>query len=267
MVMYRSRQCIVAIAIVLGVAGCSHSPQWTHTFSSSELYYQGVGDGRSEGQAKRSAELGLCGEMQQRTISIQSIHEAQERVTNGTFQNESTFRQWIKEEFDCELPAGVRIAERARIDSRYWAYAIAERPGQEQRINQLFARRTSGMKMRAMFPGWAQFRSGERDKAWSILLTEGVAVVGFGASAIASSDYRDRRDRARHANDYEYYDDWANRLYWSSVGFGVVAVGTYLFSLIDGISSTPMPHKVLLSRSATPTRDGLLTLRLSYTLP
>ena len=113
----------------------------------------------------------------------------------------------------------------------------------------------------------AQFRSGERDKAWSILLTEGVAVVGFGASAIASSDYRDRRDRARHANDYEYYDDWANRLYWSSVGFGVVAVGTYLFSLIDGISSTPMPHKVLLSRSATPTRDGLLTLRLSYTLP
>ena len=136
--MYRSRQCIVAIAIVLGVAGCSHSPQWTRTWSSSEFYYQGVGDGRSEGQAKRSAELGLCGEMQQRTISIQSIHEAQERVTNGTFQNESTFRQWIKEEFDCELPAGVRIAERARIDSRYWAYAIAERPGQEQRINQLF---------------------------------------------------------------------------------------------------------------------------------
>ena len=113
----------------------------------------------------------------------------------------------------------------------------------------------------------AQFRSGERDKAWSILLTEGVAVVGFGASAIASSDYRDRRDRARHANDYEYYDDWANRLYWSSVSFGVLATGTYLYSLIDGITSHPRPYQILLSGPTTTRRGQPLALQVSYALP
>ena len=55
-------------------------------------------------------------------------------------------------------------------------------------------------------------------------------------------------------------DDWANRFYWGSVTFGTLAGASYIYSLIDGITSVPPTYRLLLSKAdfgVQPREDGV----------
>ena len=71
-------------------------------------------------------------------------------------------------------------------------------------------------------------------------------MVGAAVLSVLTNDMVAKRDRAGSASDWDWYDDWANRCYWGSVGFGVVGGITYLVSLIDGLASEAKTYRLLL---------------------
>jgi len=244
----------LSFVAVLSVAfaGCASSPPpWHGRFLDdlSRYYDQGTGGGKTLDQADRNARIALVGYRQ--GIEIESVTEDQVQSFEKTGDElivEITTRKGVQK-ISGKLPPGSYIAERWQDESgTWWSYALAERPGQSRRIQKLRDARLGAARIRSIAPGWAQFTKGQKQKGWRILASEGIGVAGFAVFALLQRDYEDRRDRAS-ASDWDYYNDWANRFYWSSVAFGTLAGATYLYSLIDGIVSVPPTYRLLLSRT------------------
>lgn len=241
---------ILLFAVTFG--GCASTPPpWHGGFldSLSDYYDQGTGGGRSIERADRNAQIALVGFQQ--GIDIESVTEDQVQ----SFQKDGD--ELIVEimtskgvqRVSGKLPPGSYIAERWQAkDGSWWSYVVSERSGKSRRIQELRNSRLGAARLRSIAPGWAQFSKGQKQKGWRILAAEGSGVVGFATFAILQKDYEDRRDRAA-AVDWDYYNDWANRFYWGSVVFGTVAAGSYIYSLIDGITSVPPTYRLLLSKT------------------
>ena len=162
-----------------------------------------------------------------------------------------------------DIPEGAYIAERWHGKSLHWSYALLERAGQKRAIEQVRQEHLRGVGFKSIVPGWAQLTKGEHTKAWRILTLEGVSTVGAVVLGVVTSGLVTKRDRAGSASDWDWYDDWANRCYWGSVGFGVAGGITYLVSLIDGLASEAKMYRLLLyadegSVFLSPRRDDVV---------
>ena len=264
--MYRA----AAILLVFGLTGCASAPPRWHSGyidALSEYYDQGTGAGDSMGRADRNAQIALVG--YQQGIEVESVTEDQ--VQAFTKQGDELIVEVMTargvQKVSGSLPAGAYPAERWQDGhGTWWSYYLAEKPGHARRIQELRDSRLGSARLRSVVPAWAQFTKGQRQKGWRILAAEGAGLVGMATFAVLQQDYVDRRDRVRNnASDYEYYDDWANRFYWGSVVFGTLAGGSYLYSLVDGITSIPPTYQLLLSQThVQPRRDGGLALAYQY---
>ena len=72
-------------------------------------------------------------------------------------------------------------------------------------------------------------------------------LVGWSALHLLARDLKDRRQRARSTSTYNYYDKWANRAGWGSLSMATLALGTYGYSLIDGLFVSPPKYELLLT--------------------
>lgn len=252
--MSRRHWLISVLLIAVGLSGCTLAPPLWHAGyldGVAEYYDQGIGSGRSIDQADRTAQIALVGFQQ--GIQIESLTEDQ--VQSFEKQGEELVVEVMTskgvQQISGKLPPGSYIAERWQDGKGvWWSFAVAEKPGQEWRIQERRDSHLKAARQRAVAPGWAQFTKGQKQKGWCILMAEGVGAVGFVTGAILQRDYENRRDRVgRSKSDWKYYDDWATRFYWGSVTFGTLAGATYLYSLIDGLTSMPPTYRLLLSRA------------------
>ena len=231
------------LLLIFSVGGCATAPPpWHGGFldSIADYYDQGTGGGKSIDRSDRNAQIALVG--YQQGIDVESITE--DEVQSFSKQGDE-----LIVEVSGTLPPGSYIAERWKDESGYWwSYAVSEKLGKERRIQDLRNTRLGMARMRAPVPGWAQFTKGQRQKGWRILTAQGIGLVGSATFFILQTDYKNRRDDSINPTDYEYYDDWANRFYWSHAAFTAVAGATYLYSLVDGITTVPPTYRLLLSR-------------------
>lgn len=258
--------CFAILLLVAILTGCASAPPpWYGGYLDgvADYYDQGTGGGQSIDQADRNAQISLVGFQQ--GIQIESLTEDQ--IQSFQKQRDELVVEVMTsrglQRVSGKLPPGSYIADRWQ-DGRggWWSFAVAEKPGKARQIQNLRDSRLGAARIRSLVPGWAQFSKGQKSKGWRILGSEGVGVVGFATSAILQKDYEDRRDRVHGigqgaADDRQYYDDWVNRFYWGSVTFGTLAGVTYLYSLIDGITSVPPTYRLLLSgANVRPLQEG-----------
>ncbi|MEW6756304.1 MAG: hypothetical protein AB1505_35835, partial [Candidatus Latescibacterota bacterium] len=255
---------VVLLAAVL--AGCASSPPpWHGGFLDSlgDVYDQGAGAGASIERADRNAQVALVG--YQQGIDIESVTEDQvqsfQKAGDELIVEVMTSKGLQK--VSGTLPPGSYIAERWQDGSgTWWSFAVSEKPGQERRIQEQRSARLGAARLRSPVPGWSQFTKGQKQKGWRILGAEGLGVVGFTTFAILQNHYDGMKDDPDLSEaDLQYYTDWADRSYWAKSAFGILAAGTYLYSLVDGITSLPPTYRLLLSRlEAQPRRDGGLAV-------
>lgn len=242
---------LVVCFAVVALSGCaSKAPPWHGGYldSVSGYYDQGTGGGDSIQRADRNAQIALVGFQQ--GVDIESVDEAnvQSFQKNGDEILVEVMTSKGVQRINGTLPPGSYIAERWQDPQGYWwSFAVSERQGQSHTIEKLRGQRLGAARLRSFVPGLAQFAKGQDTKGWRILWAEGVGLVGLATFAVLQADYEDRRDRANKPSDFTYYDDWANRFYWGTVGFGTLAGATYLFNLVDGFTSVPPTYRLLLS--------------------
>ena len=260
------RTCIFLLILSATTIGCASSkaPDWHAGFldSLADYYDQGTGTGASIDRADRNAQISLVGFQQ--GIRVENVIEdnIQSFEKNGESLSVEIVTSKGVQKIDGSLPPGAYIAERWKDEhGNWWSYAVAERPGQSPRIQQLRNDRLTAARVRAIVPAWAQFTKSQRTKGWRILGLGGVGLVGGVTFSILQIDAEDRRDRSRNATDHQHYDDQANNYYWASVGFSTLAGVAYLYSLVDGITSVPPTYQLLLSRvEVQPQASGLALL-------
>jgi hypothetical protein len=262
------------LLLAVGLAGCASAPPpWQGGFLDgvSDYYDQGTGVSKSSDKADRNAQIALVG--YQQGIDVESITEdkIQSFSKNGDEMIFEVMTSKGVQQVSGSLPPGSYIAERWKADSgSWWSFAVAEKPGKERRIQELRDSRLGSARLRSIVPGWAQFTKGQKSKGWRIMGAQSVGLIGFATFTILQSDFEDRRDRVRGigtgaADDRQYYDDWANRFYWGSVTFGSLAGATYVYSLIDGITSLPPTYRLLMSKvDVQPRREGGALLVLKH---
>jgi len=258
---------------LLVLAGCAGTPNWTRG-TPDELrpyYYQGIGYSETMERADRNAYAGLVAERE--GFQVESISEDMVRSVREDGQEEvlEVFTDRGTITIQGGVPSGAYIAERSSKGGQYWSYALLERQGKASEILRRRRDRLSGIGAKSLVPGWAQFTKGQRVKGWRILGIGGVSLAGAVALGVVSEDLTTRRDDSRTTSDRDYYDLWANRSYWASVACGVLAGGTYVYSLIDGMVSEPKTHLLLSAEGrggvfAGVRRDAVV-VGLRYELP
>ena len=237
---------------VLMALGCASAPRWTKGVPEglSSYYFQGVGYARSRKAADQNAKIALAAEREGaevKAITEDNIRYVQtekgERYTQVLTDKGSVIIRG-------KIPPATRVVERwyNRSAGEYWSYALLIKPGMKQRIKQEMDQRLRLLGLKSLFPGWAQFTKRQNAKGWRILALEGLSLAGTGLFTLLTADAVDRRDKSTAQSDIDYYDTLANRFYWASVVSGVVAGGTYLYSLVDGLASEPKPYQVLSRR-------------------
>lgn len=259
---------ILLFAVAFG--GCASTPPPWHggyLDSLSDYYDQGTGGGRSIERADRNAQIALVGFQQGIDIESVSEDQVQSFQKNGDELIVEIMTSKGVQRVSGTLPPGSYIAERWQAkDGSWWSYVVSERSGKSRRIQELRNSRLGAARLRSIAPGWAQFSKGQKQKGWRILAAEGAGLVGFATFAILQNHYDDKKgDPDNTPEDLEYYTDWADRSYWAKSTFGVAALGTYLYSLVDGITSVPPTYRLLLSRmELQPRPQGGLAMVFRY---
>ena len=255
-------QLVFAASLIVGCA--STPPPWREGYLDrvADYYDQGTGSGRSMGQADRYAQIALVGFQQ--GIQIESITEDQ--VQSFRQQGDEMIVEVMTskgmQQIAGQLPAGSYIAERWQDPSGlWWSFALWEKPSEGLLLQEHRNARLRAARRRAVLPGWAQFAKGQNHKAWRILTAGGIGLAGGVTGALLQSEFENRRDRVGGlgdvADDWQYYDDWAHRFYWSSMTFGALAGAAYIYSLVDGWTSLPPTYQLLLSGAMVePRREG-----------
>jgi len=241
---------VIAVAVLwtLAVAGCGGTAPWTQGTPEvlRPYYYQGIGYSRSFDMADRNALIALAADLE--GIQVERVTEDSLRLvqteTGEHYVDILTSRGAVR--IKGEVPKGAYIAERWHGRSLYWSYALLEKPRQRKAIERLRQEQLRGVSLKALVPGWAQFTKGEHFKAWRILALEGISAIGAVALKVLMDDMLARRDIATRPDDWKWYDVWANRCYWGSMGFGVAGVMVYMYSLIDGLTSEAKTYRLLM---------------------
>jgi len=257
---------LVALSATVLVAGCAGTPHWTQG-TPDELrpyYYQGIGYSETLERAERNSRVALVADREGFHVEaitedmIRSVRENETEEVLEVFTSKGTIT------VRGGVPSGAYIAERWRKGSRYWSYALLERPEWRAEIWRRREERLRRIGMKSFVPGWAQFTKGQKVKGWRILGVEGISLAGTVALSVVTQDLTTRRDQARTQSDQDYYDLWATRSYWGSVACGLIAGGTYVYSLIDGMTSEPKTHLLLSTRD----ENGMLLMAgVCRTLP
>jgi hypothetical protein len=240
--------------LIICLTGCASAPpRWHGGYIDglTAFYDQGTGAGETIDRADRNARIALVG--YQQGIEVESV--TQNQVQAFTQHGDELIVEVLTarglQRVSGSLPAGAYPAERWQDrQGTWWSYYLAAKPNGARRVQELRDARLVTARRRSVVPGWAQFTKGEQRKGWRLVAAEGTGLIGLATCAVLQQDVLDRRDRVRsNASDYEYYDDWANRLYWGTVAFGTLAGGTYLYSLLDGMAHVPPTYKLLLSQT------------------
>jgi len=240
------------LLLAVGLAGCASAPPpWQGGFLDgvSEYYDQGTGVSKSSDKADRNAQIALVG--YQQGIDVESITEdkIQSFTKNGDEMVFEVMTSKGVQQVSGSLPPGSYIAERWKDEGgNWWSFAVAEKPEKSSKIQDLRNSRLTSARIRSIVPGLAQFTKGQKSKGWRILGAQSIGLIGWTTFVILQNDYLDRRDRSTNKTDHDYYDDWANRFSWGSFTFSTLAGATYLYSLIDGITSIPPTYQLLLSK-------------------
>ena len=257
---------LATLSLYLGCA--SASPPWHEGFLDSldEYYDQGTGGGPSREQADRNARVSLLGYREGIHIGNVTQDQVQSYVEDGDEMIVEMLSSRGVERVSGTLPPKAQIAERYRDRfGAWWSYAVVEKSGAERLIQSQRNRRLGAARLRSMVPGWSQFTKAERGKGMRIIVAEGIGLAGLATFAILQADFKDRRDRVRGIglrarDDRQWYDDWANRFYWSGMACGALAGATYLYSLVDGLTHIPPTYKLLLSKAHLQAGPGSLAL-------
>ena len=242
---------VLALIVLISLLSCA-APRWTDRTTPSDLFWQGVGrEGRSFHEAEVRASLELVAEIEGREVEGVTRDYLRSKSVMRDWQvaadEMSVMQHWLQDRVSGFVPAGVHIVDRYENGGLHWAYAVGEKPGMSGRIDVLYRQSLAVTRRKALAPGLAQFQKNEPRKAWTILGVEAVGLVGWGALSLLTSDLKNRRDRATRVSSYDYYDKWANRMAWGSLAMASLAIGTYGFSVMDGLFVTPPEHQLLLT--------------------
>ena len=248
----RRQVIFLSLVPVLMLSGCAGAPRWTKGVPEGlgAYYFQGVGYARTRKIADQNAKIALTAERE--GAEVKAITEDNIRYVQTETGEKYTqvFTDKGSVIIRGEIPPATRIVDRWHSGSadEHWSYSLLVRPGMEQRIKEEMDSRLRLLGLKSLFPGWAQFTKRQNAKGWRILALEGLSLAGAGAFTLLTADAIDRQDKATTQSDLDYYDTLANRFYWTSVISGIVAGGTYLYSLVDGLASEPKPYQVLSCR-------------------
>ena len=263
----------VALWSIPLIAGCAGTPHWTQE-TPDELrsyYYQGIGYSETIERADRNAYAALVADRE--GFHVEAITEDMVRSVrkNETEEIFEVFTDKGTITIRGGVPSGAYMAGRWHKGSNYWSYALLERPEKKAEIGRRRDDRLHLIGLKSLVPGWAQFTKGQRLKGWRILGIEGLSLAGTVALGVVAQDLTTRRDRSRTSSDRDYYDLWANRAYWGSVACGLIAGGTYVYSLIDGMTSEPKTHLLLSSEGGIRVFAGVrresIVVALRYPFP
>lgn len=257
---------VASLSLFIGCA--SAPPPWHAGFLDSldKYYDQGTGAGSSREQADRNARISLLGYREGIHIGNVTQNQVRSYVEDGDEMIVEVLSSKGVEQVSGSLPPKAKIAERYRDGSGiWWSYAVLEKTGAKRRIQTQRDRLLSAARLRAVIPGWSQFTKGERGKGMRILVFEGIGLVGLGTFAILQADFENRRDTVkgvgfRARDDRQWYDDWANRFFWGGIACGLLAGGTYLYSLVDGFTYVPPTYKLLMTKAEVQAGPGGLAL-------
>ena len=240
---------LIALWGVLLFAGCAGTPHWTQGTPDDlrAYYYQGIGYSETMERADRNAYAALVADRE--GFHVEAIAEDMVRSVrkNETEEIFEVFTDKGTITIRGGVPSGAYMADRWHKGSNYWSYALLERPEKKAEIGRRRDERLHLIGLKFFVPGWAQFTKDQKLKGWRILGIEGISLAGIAVLGVVAQDLTARRDRSRTSSDRDYYDVWANRSYWGSVACGLVAGGTYVYSLIDGMTSEPTTHLLLSS--------------------
>jgi len=240
---------LLVVSPIITFLGCAGTPRWTKGVPEglSHYYFQGIGYARTRKGADQSASIALMAEKEGAEVEAVSEDKMRYVQTKEGERYVEVFTDKGVVTVRGTVPPGVRIVERwyNRSTGEHWSYALLAKPDAELRIRMAMRRRLRFVTFKSLFPGWAQFTKGQDGKGWRVLALEGFSLAGAAVFNALSIDAVTKRDRATVQSDIDYYDAWANRFYWTSVGFGIVAGGVYLYNLIDGLASEPRPYQVL----------------------
>jgi hypothetical protein len=236
--------------LAIAALGCAGTPRWVTKGDASPYYFQGVGTGSTAAAAERDALLKLLANIN--GTAVESVIEDFRRESGNTSPGDQSglvlqteFREWISTRIAGKVPAEARVVARWRGQGTSWAYAVVERPGQEELINQRHRQAMAGVQRHAWVPGWAQFQKRQTSRAWTY--TGGVAagLLGGASLALLADDAGKRRDQARVQLVRDHYDRLANQRYWASQGLYALAVGIYVVNVLDGMTSKVQPYRIL----------------------
>ena len=240
---------IVAVLSCLAITGCASTPPWVDGIARSDYYHQGVGQGKTEGEAEKRAVMELCASIHERDVKQVETDFRREHGELGKGIIEEDFRQWVEVYIEGAVPAEARVVDRWSTQEERWAYAIVERPKMEKKIARLYNERMAGLRTHAVVPGWAQFQQKRNRAGWTFISGVGVGLITGVSGGILSADKVSRRNRETTRAMREYYDDQANRYFWMSVAGYTLAGLSYVANIIDGFTVTVAPYNVLTSGS------------------
>jgi hypothetical protein len=234
------------VLLALSVCACS-APLWTNGVQSNDYYSRATGTGRTQNAADLRAQANIASEAQDFQLRLRDSISIRDEYSQGTNELEQFAQSIVVDNRTVWVPKGTQVVAQYRSsDTLFSAYAVLALKGATV-IGREYSRGIRTARRFAFAPGLAQFKKNEPRKAWRILGTEAVGLIGWGTLSLLSSDLKDRRDRSRRVSSYDYYDKWANRTGWGGLSFGLLVIASYGYSLIDGLLGVPPPHQLLLS--------------------
>ena len=236
------------------LSGCATTtPPWKqgHLTSLEPYYYQGIGSGPTKKSARDTALSSLIAyrdsiQIQQTTF----VRQTEVTSTDGDKRLTDSTNVDSKQTIEGTVRSGTHIAEYWHDSASTW-YAFALQP-HAPNIEKASHQRLSRAQRRSFLPAWAQFAKSEPRKAWSILIASGSGVVGYFAFAQLRSHYQEQRDQVDTRFDPSGYDTYNNRATaakWTSNIFGGLLLGSYIYSVVDGITHVPPTYRLLMSRA------------------
>lgn len=92
----------------------------------------------------------------------------------------------------------------------------------------------------ALLPSWGQFHKGDRAAGYTILVTELLAIPAAVFTGVASRSEREKASDSTVQGDRDVYNQRADALFYASVGAGAVAIGMYVFNVLNAYAGTPV---------------------------
>ncbi len=102
-----------------------------------------------------------------------------------------------------------------------------------------YPRPTDFLWRSALLPSWGQFHKGDSAMGYTILVTEVLAIPAAVFTGLAGRSERERAADSTVRGDRDVYNQRADTLFYTSLGVGAIAVGMYVFNLLNAYAGTP----------------------------